>query len=216
MADAPDAPDEPTAPAPPTFDAPHPNGAGPTRSTRPSHRPPWEFILLALLVAVIGAFIVVGWTFVGSKSPERLDDASAGAVATACATAQAKLEALPDSFPRAGASVISRIGAENEVLEQMTAAIDDVRPRSATPAAALRGWTADWSRVIDARAKFASDLASKHRAQFVLPATGAIKPVTSKMDDFVRENHPHLDACFTTGLALETVEGPRSYPKVTQ
>jgi hypothetical protein len=211
-----DAPEEPEAAERPTFDPPHPNGARHTPTSGPQHRVPWEFILLAALVAVIGAFIVVGWTFIGSKSPERLDEASAADVAAACSTGQAKLKALPDSFPRDGAAVVARIGAENAVLRSMTTAFDNVHPPSATPAAALRGWTADWLRVIDARDKFASDLETKRRAQFVLPATSGIKPVTSKMDDYVRENHPHLDACFTTGMALETVEGPRTYPKVTQ
>jgi hypothetical protein len=35
------------------------------------------------------------------------------------------------------------------------------------------------------------------------------------MDDFVRENHPNLDACFTAALQLEQFEGKRVYEKVT-
>ena len=54
-------------------------------------------------------------------------------------------------------------------------------------------------------------------ARLVLPAnSGGLKPVTDRMDDFVRENHPDLDACFTESLALETVEGPREYKLQTK
>ena len=55
----------------------------------------------------------------------------------------------------------------------------------------------------------------KQKAQFVLPSTQGLKPVTRNMDDFVRENHPNLDACFADALALETVEGQREYKPVT-
>ena len=54
------------------------------------------------------------------------------------------------------------------------------------------------------------------KVRFIYPATNAIKPVTRTMDDFVRENHPRLDACFTEALQLEVVEGPREYKKVTK
>ena len=46
--------------------------------------------------------------------------------------------------------------------------------------------------------------------------SGSLKPVTSNMDDYVRESHPNLDACFTEALQLDVVEGPREYQKVTQ
>ena len=87
---------------------------------------------------------------------------------------------------------------------------------SETEAAALVGWTTDWSRVIEARERFANDLDTNRTAEFVLPASTGVKPVTGKMDDYVRENHPNLDACFTTALDAETVEGPRVYQKVTK
>jgi len=51
--------------------------------------------------------------------------------------------------------------------------------------------------------------------RFILPAVKAIKPITGHMDDFVRENNPRLDACFTEALQVETVEGPRDYRRVT-
>ena len=49
----------------------------------------------------------------------------------------------------------------------------------------------------------------------MLPDSGSLKPVTENMDDYVRENNPRLDACFTRALQIETVEGTRDYKKVT-
>ena len=197
------------------FDPPHPNGApervGPTRT-----HPPWEFIVLMLFVALIGVGIILAWTLVGSRSPERLESAAAARLSSACNDAQATLRTLPNNFPRAGADRVARIRAENEVLRAMVRRFAEVRPRASTAAAAVRGWSDDWSKVVDARERYATDLETKKAAQFVLPATRGVKPVTKNMDDFVRENHPNLDACFTEGLALETVEGPRDYKKVTQ
>ena len=71
--------------------------------------------------------------------------------------------------------------------------------------------------------QYADDLESAKddptkKFQFVLPTSksGSLKPVTSNMDDYVRESHPNLDACFTEALQLDVVEGPREYKKVTQ
>ena len=104
----------------------------------------------------------------------------------------------------------------------MQAEIAAVHPKSSTQAAGLRGWTADWNRMIDARAVYATSLeALAHasnpnaRVRFIYPATHAITPITQNMDDYVRESTPRLDACFTAALQLEVVEGPRVYEKVT-
>ena len=103
---------------------------------------------------------------------------------------------------------------------QVVARFETVHPRAKTPAAALQGWSADWGRMVDARGRYADDLAKAAttgaKVRLILPAVNAIKPVTNQMDDFVRENDPHLKACFTTALQLEVVEGPRDYQKVTQ
>ena len=71
------------------------------------------------------------------------------------------------------------------------------------------------------RAKYATSLDRikndpTGRVEFVLPAVTGVKPITGKMDDYIRESHPYLDVCFTSGLELETVEGLRTYPKVTR
>ncbi len=195
------------------FEAPHPNGSA-TPVTGRTHTP-WEFIILMLFVALIGVGIILAWTLVGSHSPERLSAADAARISAACNDAQAKLKALPNPSPVLGADRVARIRAENAILRTMTSRIAQVRPAAKTPAAALRGWTTDWVDVIDARERYANDLDTKHRAQLVLPASQGVKPVTENMDDYVRENHPNLDACFTEALQLDQVEGRREYKQVT-
>jgi hypothetical protein len=202
------------------FEAPHPNGAAEHAPRARTGRAPWELMILLLFVALIAVGIILGWTLLGSHSPERMDVKSAVALNAVCNTAQSQLAALPDSFPRTGAERVARIRAENAVMRSMVSDLNQVNPLKPTPAHALEGWTADWSRVLDARDRYADDLAAtantNKKAQFVLPATTGIKPVTAKMDDFVRENHPNLDGCFTEALALDVVEGPREYKKVTE
>jgi hypothetical protein len=187
-----------------------------TDPTNPGRsRAPWEFKVLLAFVAVLAVGIILAWTLVGSRSPERLEPAAASELSAACNDAQAQLETLPNPFPRTGADRVARIRAENDVLRTMIRHFAEVRPRAATPAAAVRGWSDDWSKAIDARERYANDLETKKTAQFVLPATQGLKPITKNMDDFVRENHPNLNACFVDALALETVEGQRDYKEVT-
>jgi len=198
---------------------PHPNGA--VHDSEPPRRAhtPWEFIILMLFVALIGVGIILAWTLVGSKSPERVDLASANSLSAACNDAQAQLKELPNPSPRTGPDRVARLRAENGVLRTMTSRFNAVRPDASTPAAAVRGWTDDWTKMIDARSRYADDLDAvkntNNKVQFVTPATGGITPITNKMDDFVRENHPNLDACFTGALQLDVVEGQREYKKVT-
>jgi len=202
---------------------PHPNGslngsaAGGDRPRR-AHAP-WEFLILSLFVALVCVGIILGWTLVGSHSPERLDQPAAATASSACNDAQAKLKALPNPNPTLGADRVTRVRAENTVLRGMVAQFALVRPAKSTPASALRDWGNDWTRMIDARASYADQLAAlagtQGKVRFIYPATNGIKPITEEMDDFVRENHPNLDACFTTALQLEVVEGQRTYQKVT-
>ena len=87
-------PDEPG-----DFEAPHPNGAAQPAARAKRPHAPWEFIVLSLFVALICIAIILGWTLVGSKSPERLDEPTAARLAAACNEAQARLKALPVSYP---------------------------------------------------------------------------------------------------------------------
>ena len=206
------------------FSPSHANGSngsnGHGGSGRPARHAPWEFRVLMALVALMAVGIVLAWTFIGSKSPERLDAAATAQLSAACADAQTQLEALPNRAPREGADRVTRIRAEDAIMRTMISRFGDVHPREKTPAAAVRGWTDDWTKVVDARDAYAARLdatrGTDEKVQFVLPADQGIKPVTKKMDDFVRENHPNLMNCFTRRLELETVEGTREYRDVTE
>ena len=199
-----------------TFEEPHPNGAV-TPPSREHGRVLRQRIAIVVLGVIAAAWIfAIIWSVTKTdQSPERMDTTAAAQVAGLCNDAQQQLKALPLSFPRLGADRVHRIREENIILTDMVSEFAGVRPQKSTPTHALRGWSEDWTHVITARAQYATDLDTKHRARLVLPATQGIKPVTDKMDDFVRENHPNLDACFTQALALDTVEGPRVYKKVT-
>ncbi len=197
-----------------SFEPPHPNGGPPAENSR-SH-PPWEFIVLMLFVALIGIGIILAWTLVGSKSPERLTIALAAQYADACNDAQSQLKALPSAAPRSVAERVDRIRDEDRVLTSMVARFSAVPSGSSVPEKAARGWSGDWSRVIESRERYANDLQSNgKKAELVLPAASGVKPVTQKMDDYVRENHPNLNACFTDALELDVVEGARTYKAVT-
>ena len=207
-----------TAP-PPVFEPPHTNGAMHHDDPPRRKHAPWEFLILSLFVAILCIGIILGWTLVGSKSPEKLDDASAAALSAACDQAQAKLKALPDPFPKLGALRVARIRAENVPLRTMVEQFASVHPVKSTPATAVQKWSVDWSRMIDARARYADDLqnaaGTDKQVRLIYPAVNAITPVTHQMDDFVRENTPRLNSCFTTALQLEVVEGQREYKVVT-
>jgi len=225
-----DDPPVPPAPKPefgePGFEPPHSNGAvHPAEPPSRRKRPPWEFLILMLLVLLLCVGIILGWTLVGSKSPEKLDAPTAAAVAAACDRAQATLKALPDSDPTRenGTKRAARVRAENVPLRTMVSEIAAVHPKSSTQAAGLLGWSKDWTRMLDARDVYASSLEDLARSsnpdakvRLIYPATHAIRPITQNMDDYVRESTPRLDACFTEALQLEVVEGPREYKKVTK
>src|SRR5260221_8235934 len=218
MRDEPQEPQSGASSQVPSFEAPHSNGAVHHEERVRAHGP-WEFLVLGLFVAILCIGIILGWTLVGSHSPERLDGAAYAAVSAACDRAQATLKALPNPYPRLGADRVARVRAENVVLRAMLAQFATVQPSSKTPAAALRGWSHDWGRMVDARARYAGDLAKSAttgaKVRLIYPAVNAIKPVTNQMDNFVPENDPHLKACFTEALQLEDVQGPRAYKRVT-
>jgi hypothetical protein len=206
---------------PPAFEAPHSNGVvhKPEQPAGRKHAP-WEFLILSLFVALLCIGIILGWTLVGSHSPERLDAPAATAIAAACTAAQSDLKALPNPDPTLGADRVARVRAENNVLRTMIQQFATVQPSASAPATAVRGWSTDWTHMIDARATYADALenaaGTDKKVRLIYPAVNAIKPVTNQMDDFVRENNPHLDPCFTEALQLEVVEGPREYLQVTK
>jgi hypothetical protein len=198
---------------PPSFEAPHTNGAPHVRPAAP-RRVAWGPILVAITFALICAGIVFGWTFVGSKSPERLDDESAAAVEAACADARAQLRDLPNPSPTLGADRVERVRSENEILLEMVATLDAIEPADATPARALAAWRDDWRALVESRARYATELETEKRARLVLPASNGIEPVTERMDDFVDEQGGRANSCMREALNSDQVEGPRSYDDV--
>jgi hypothetical protein len=201
-----------------TIEQPHPNGAGKKDPHAHARMMRNRIILIAFgLIAVAWIFALIWSVTVATHSPERLDRTAVQQASAVCNGAQSRLKTLPNNFPRAGADRVARIRSENAILTDMATRFGSIRPTHSAPTNALRAWSKDWSRVIAARGQYASNLEQRGQARLVLPATssGGLKPVTDKMDDFVRENHPDLDACFTQALALDTVEGPRVYKAVT-
>lgn len=203
---------------PVVFEAPHTNGAASNGGgpTRPTHRLPrirrgW-IIGGAIAFVALWIFAIIWSVTVTPHSPERLDGAAASDVEAACARARTDLKALPAlPNPAPGAARVDRVRSENVILNSMADRFDTVVPTDSTPASALKQWTSDWRRVIQARATYASDLETKKRARLVIPAVRGIQPVTDKMDDFVREQSARIDSCFTTTLQAEIVEGARHY-----
>ena len=143
-------------PAP--FEAPHSNGA--VHHPPPPRRghAPWEFIILGLFVAILCILIILGWTLVGSHSPERLDQASAAAVSAACDKAQSQLKLLANPDPRQGADRVARIRAEDGPLQRDGHGVRGSASDVGDPGPALQAWSTDWGRMIDARARYADDL----------------------------------------------------------
>src|SRR5437660_5763769 len=118
----------------------------------------------------------------GGRSPERLNDAQAGTVNTACLDAQHALARLPPvgahSAPRDQAE---RLDREDAILTSMLGNIGAVHPAGNDPAVALTGWIGDWRKLIAARQRFVSDLRTKgSEARFVEPATKGVEPIVNK------------------------------------
>jgi hypothetical protein len=201
------------------LEPPHRNGAADSATATRSHAP-WEFLILLLFVAMMAILIILGWLYFGSKSPERLPESEAARLSAACVDAKTALKALPNPSPVQGADRVARIDAENDVFDQLISRFRAVPIAKPTQADAVEAWSDDWDAVVNARDRYARNLeaakGTDKTVKFVVPATRGLKPVTSTMDDFVRIQHPHIDACFTRGLDLELVEGERKYEKVTE
>ena len=149
----------------------------------------------------------------GGRSPERLTDADARTVDAACLDAQhalAQLTAVGEhDLPAARAD---RIDSENAILTSMLERIRRVHPAGKDPATALLGWADDWTKLIAARAHYASDLRTKgNAARFVEPATKGVEPIVNKMNNWTLEQGTRTDHCNTGELQAEVIEGARIY-----
>jgi len=190
------------------------NGAGaPTDLTR-ARAIRRRFIVGGLVVfGLLWALAITYSVTAGGRSPERLDDSEARVVATACRDAQHSLAALPQVGVHATATQnADRVDGENAILTSMVGKFLAVHPAGTDPAAGLRGWTGDWSKLIAARAHYVSDLRTEgDAARFVEPATKGVEPIVNKMNDWILEQGKRTDSCNTGELQAEVIEGPRHY-----
>jgi hypothetical protein len=171
----------------------------------------WIAVLLAFGIA--WAIAITYSVTAGGRSPERLTEAQARTVNAACLDAQHALARLPAVDAHAPpAQRADRVDGENAILTSMIERFLAVHPKGKDPAAALRGWTRDWSKLIAARADYVSALRSKgNDARFVEPATSGVEPIVNKMNDWTLEQGTRTDRCNTGELQAEVVEGERIY-----
>jgi hypothetical protein len=173
----------------------------------------WLIVAALVLVALVWAWAIAYSVTAGGRSPERLTDAEARAVANACRDAQRSLEKLPQAGVHASfADKADRIDQEDAILAAMVERFQAVHPMGKDPAAALDGWWRDWSKLIAARQSYASDLRTQGAdARFVEPATSGVEPIAIKMNNWILEQGTRTDGCNTGVLQVEVVEGPRLY-----
>ena len=183
--------------------------------------PPAKRRALRRRVMVVGLVLFgLAWAFAitysvtaGGRSPERLTDAEAHTVDTACLDAQHALARLaPVGAHATPTQRADRVDGENALLTSMIEELVAVHPAGKDPAAALRGWTRDWSQLIAARARYVSDLRSKSAtARFVEPATKGVEPIVNKMNNWILEQGTRTEHCNTGELQAEVIDGPRIY-----
>ena len=193
------------------LEAPHPNGAVKINQ-KPRRRTVWRRLGIALLIVVAAVWGYAIWYSVSRGSPEDLDDSARDAIASACADARSALVALPDlpDEPTAEQDV-KLVGQENAILTSMVGRIEEIDTSGDDAAQALDKWVADWRRLIDARAAFATDLAADGTARLEVPAvsSGSVQPITDRMDEYA--NGRGLEDCRPEPLQAEVVDGPRDY-----
>jgi hypothetical protein len=166
-------------------------------------------LLLAFLLVCAG--IVLGWTLFGSRSPEHLAAEDATSAERTCASAHRELRALPDPAPATRDALVARVEAETAVLTDMVAELDARRASGDTAATAYRAWIEDWNALLDARERYARELAREDRVELILPSERGIKPITERMDDFVREQGGRMEHCLVERLQAENVDRERDY-----
>jgi hypothetical protein len=173
----------------------------------------WLVVAAFVLVGLVWAWAIAYSVTEGGRSPERLTDAEARAVANACRDAQRSLEKLPQVGVHASfAAKADRIDHEDAILVGMVERFQAVRPTGKDPATALDGWRRDWSKLIAARRSYVSDLRTRGAdARFLEPATSGVEPIANKMNDWILEQGTRTDGCNTGVLQVEVVEGPRLY-----
>ncbi|NJP35500.1 hypothetical protein [Micromonospora thermarum] len=153
----------------------------------PSGRGAGWWILGAVLVVVIAVGGVVVfcaglWTYANHDRPELIDNPPVSEVAeSACATMRATVAA---KAAPPGALVDARVRAIREQNAAVTAMVAQVRDLDRDLLADDRptsAWLADWETLVEARERYAADLAAGRRPQFAVPTVDG-EPLTDRMN----------------------------------
>ena len=194
-------------------EAPHPNGVV-TSSGLTKTRSIRRRLILGALVVFVGlwAFALTYSVTAGGRSPERLDNANARVVETACRDAQRGLEALHQLGARPSfAQRADRIAAEDAIFTDMIGKLKRIHPGQRTPATALGAWLHDWQRMVTARQNYVRDLRTLGTAAVFREPGYGIEAVPNKMNNWPLEQGTRTDTCNTGVLQLEVVDGARAY-----
>ena len=198
-----------------TFEPPHPNGAvhrneGVARRRRIRR----NVIVAAVIIVAIAWGYALWFSVTRNTSPELLDDADRAAVVAACDRARDELQKI-ETEP-IGDTAVTRIREENDILTAMVRELDDISPADDDPRTALTGWTNDWTEVIAARDRFATDLEPDGSARFSVPniKAGSLKPITVRMTDYAEQQD--MPTCTVTALQADVVDRDRDYNLVEE
>ncbi|MFF4879355.1 hypothetical protein [Micromonospora sp. NPDC000668] len=167
---------------PPTL-PPYP-GARPAPSGRGSAG--WWVLGAALVVVIAVGGVVVFcaglWTYANHDRPELIDNPPVSEVAeSACATMRATVaaKAVPPDAP-ADARARS-IREQNAAVTAMVARVRDLDRDLLAGDHPVNAWLADWETLVEARERYAADLATGRRPRFVVPTADG-EPLTDRMN----------------------------------
>ncbi|MGY0002308.1 hypothetical protein [Micromonospora sp. I033] len=167
----------------PPIPPPYP-GARPAPSRRGSAG--W-WVLGAVLVAVIAVGGVVVfcaglWTYANHDRPELIDNPPVSDVAeSACATMHATVasKAAPPGAPVD--AQVRAIRAQNAAVTAMVAQVRDLDRDLLADDRPTDAWLADWETLVEARERYAADLAAGRRPHFVVPTADG-EPLPDRMN----------------------------------
>lgn len=169
---------------PSVFPPPEAAAAGPARSGR-STAGWWVGGAILIVVIAVGGVVVFCaglWTYANHDRPELIDNPPVSEVAeSACATMRAAVAA--QTAPP-GASVDARVRSIREQNAAVTAMVAQVRGLDRDLLADDRPtnlWLADWETLVEARERYAADLAAGGRPHFVVPTADG-EPLTRRMN----------------------------------
>lgn len=145
----------------------------------------WVVGAVLILVVAVGGVVVFCaglWTYANHDRPELIDNPPVSEVAeSACATMRATVAA--QAAPP-GAPVDARVRAIREQNAAVTAMVAQVRGLDRDLLADDRPtnlWLADWETLVEARERYAADLAAGGRPHFVVPTADG-EPLTQRMN----------------------------------